>query len=126
MEFTRTGMILFTENYPECVSFYTEVLGLPIMHALDNEYARLTCCDLGGGHYLMIETDGNAVPGRKAIAQNPVWLRFNVNDVEQAARDLQDRGVSVDIRRETWGTLADFVDPDGNICSLRDEATFGQ
>jgi hypothetical protein len=33
-------------------------------------------------------------------------------------------GVIVNIRREVWGTVADFVDPDGNYCSLRDEESF--
>ena len=27
----------------------------------------------------------------------------------------------VAIRREPWGTVGDFLDPDGNRCSLRDE-----
>lgn len=28
------------------------------------------------------------------------------------------------LRREVWGTVADFTDPDGNRCSLRDEGSF--
>ena len=126
MNFSRTGLILFTENYSQCVEFYTGVLELPILYSLDNEHSRLTCCDLGGGHYLMIEQGGVAVPGRKTAAQNPVWLRFNVEDVEATARQLSAKGVSVTLRREVWGTLADFTDPDGNACSLRDEASFGE
>lgn len=27
-------------------------------------------------------------------------------------------------RREPWGTVGDFLDPDGNRCSLRDEGSF--
>ncbi len=126
MKFARTGVILSTENYSQCVSFYTETLGLPLMFALDNRHSQLTCCDLGSGNYLMIEKGGKAVRGRKSIAQNPVWLRFNVNDVDEAADNLSKKNVEVRVRREAWGTVADFTDPDGNVCSLRDEATFGQ
>ena len=126
MNFSRTGVILFTENYRDCVSFYRELLGLDQMFALDNEHSRLTCLDMGGGVYLMIETEGVAVAGGKSIAQNPVRLRFNVDDVDAAAARLEANGVGVRIRREVWGTVADFVDPDGNRCSLRDEASFGQ
>ncbi len=124
MRHTRTGLILCTENYKECVTFYSDVLGLPILHVLDNEHSKLTCFDLGGDSYLMVETGGTAVPAGKSLDQNPVWLRFNVEDVEEAADELRGKGVVVKIRKEVWGTVADFMDPDGNVCSLRDEATF--
>ena len=44
--------------------------------------------------------------------------------MEEAADELRGKGVVVKIRKEVWGTVADFMDPDGNVCSLRDEATF--
>ena len=72
----------------------------------------------------MIETGGTAIPGGRPIEQSPVKLRFNVHDVEAAATNLEARGVHVSIRRETWGTVGDFIDPDGNRCSLRDEGSF--
>ncbi len=124
MRYTRTGLILCTENYEKCVAFYSGVLGLPILNALDNEHSKLTCFDMGGDSYLMIETGGTAISAGKSLDQNPVWLRFNVEDVDEAADELRGKGVDVKIRKEVWGTVADFVDPDGNVCSLRDEATF--
>ena len=126
MHFSRTGVILCTENYRDCVTFYSQTLGLPLMFALDNEHSKLTTLDMGGGVYLMIETGGSAVAGKKSIAFNPVCLRFNVDDVDAAAAQLSASNVDVTIRREPWGTVADFADPDGNRCSLRDEASFGQ
>ena len=72
----------------------------------------------------MIETDGVAVPTGKSLDQNPVWIRLNVEDVEAAASELTAKGVRVVIRKEVWGTTGDFLDPDGNYCSLRDEASF--
>ncbi len=77
-----------------------------------------------GENYLMIETGGTSIPAGKTVDQNPVWLRFNVEDVEEAANELRRKGVDVKLRKEVWGTVADFVDPDGNFCSFRDEATF--
>ncbi len=124
MQYTRTGIILFTENYDECVEFYSNILDLPVMHALDNDHSKLTCFDMSSGNYLMIETGGKAIPEGKSPNQNPVWLRFNVDDVEKSAEELRQKGVEVNVRNEVWGTLADFTDPDGNICSLRDETTF--
>ncbi len=124
MRYTRTGLILCTENYKECVEFYSEILELPILKSLDNEHSKLTCFGMGGNNYLMIETGGTSNPIGKTLDQNPFWLRFNVEDVEEAADELRRKGVDVKIRQEVWGTVVGFADPDGNICSLRDEATF--
>ena len=121
MKYERTGIILCTEKYEECVAFYSGVLSLPILKVLDNEHSKLTVLSLSEKTYLMIETGGKAVPSGKNLEQNPVWLRFNVNDVEAAARELLDKGIPVKIRKEVWGTVGDFMDPDGNICSFREE-----
>jgi lactoylglutathione lyase len=114
-------VILCTENYDECVAFYANTLQLSTLEILDDEYSKLTTVEFGADSYLMIETGGEAMPAGKTIKQNPVWLRFNVIDVNAAATELAARGVEVTIRREIWGTVGDFKDPDGNICSLREE-----
>jgi lactoylglutathione lyase len=126
MKFNRTGIVLCTENYSECVAFYTDILELPVLFSLDNEHSQLTCCDMGSGNYLMIEKGGVAVNGRKSVEQNPVWLRFNVIDVDDVVGQLSKKNITIIIRKEEWGTVADFTDPDGNVCSLRDDASFGQ
>ena len=58
---TRTGVILCTERYEACVDFYRRTLALPELFSLDNKHSTLTCLDMGGS-YLMIETEGTAVP----------------------------------------------------------------
>jgi lactoylglutathione lyase len=121
MKYERTGVILCTENYDECVVFYSDVLNLPILEILDDEHSKLTVLGLGKNTYLMIETGGKAIPSGKNLNQNPVWLRFNVKSVEDAAQELLDKGIKVKIRTEIWGTVGDFMDPDGNICSFREE-----
>ena len=124
MNLTRTSLILCPENYKVCVEFYSTTLELPVLHTLDDEHSKLTCVSMGETSYLMIETGGNSVPDRKTLDQNPIWLRFNVENVEEAAEELKPKGVNVKIRKEVWGTVADFTDPDGNICSLREEGSF--
>ena len=123
MKYERTGVILCTENYDECVEFYSEVLNLPIMEIHDDELSKLTVLRFGENTYLMVETGGKAVPSGKNLSQNPVWLRFNVKSVENAAAELLNKGIDVEVRKEVWGTVGDFKDPDGNICSFREEPT---
>ena len=122
-KYERTGVILCTENYDECVAFYTDVLALPILKVVDDEHSKLTVLEFGADTYLMIETYGNAVPAGKSLKQNPVWLRFNVKSVNDAALELSSRGIEVNIRKEVWGTVGDFLDSDGNVCSFREEPT---
>lgn len=125
MQYTRTGIVLATRNYKRCVDFYSIVLELPVLFTLDDENSVLTCCDMGGDVYLMIEPTSCANTEGEWSKRNTIWLRFNVTDVEAAARVLDKKGVRTNIHREIWGTVADFHDPDGNRCSLRDEGTFG-
>ena len=35
MQFSKAGIILLTRSYQDCVTFYGEVLGLPLMFRLD-------------------------------------------------------------------------------------------
>ncbi len=121
MKYERTGVILCTERYDECVAFYSDVLNLPILKVLDDEHSKLTVLSFGESTYLMVETGGKAIPSGKNLNQNPVWLRFNVKSVEDAAVELSDKGIDVKIRKEIWGTVGDFMDPDGNMCSFREE-----
>ena len=125
MRFRRTGIILFTENYDKCVDFYARKLALPVLFALDDQQAKLTCCDMNG-QYLMIETGGTAAANGKNQLQNPVLLRFNVEDIDACVAELEQQGIKPKLRREPWGTIADFTDPDGNRCQLRDEGTFAE
>ena len=108
------GIILGTENYDACLRFYRDVLDLPVWF----DKGHLCCLRFGDG-YLMIETGGVAVEGRKTTASNPTMLRFNVEDVEATARALRAKGVDVTVRAFDWGVVGTFHDPDGNPCELK-------
>ncbi|MCT7377039.1 VOC family protein [Chelativorans salis] len=108
------GIILGTERFEECVHFYRDTLGLPVWF----EKERLVCLRYGDG-YLMVETGGVARNHRKPNKENPTTLRLNVEDVESAAAALRERGVEVEIKSFSWGTVGIFMDPDGNACELK-------
>ena len=109
------GLLLFTEHFEQCVNFYGSVLGLPVWF----EKEGLVCLRFGDG-YLMVERGGTASAATKKIHENPVTLRFNVADVEAAAKALRLRDISVKIENFDWGTVGVFNDPDGNVCELKD------
>ncbi|GAB5436590.1 VOC family protein [Falsiruegeria mediterranea] len=124
MNFTTAGVILFTQNYEACVDFYGHLLGLEMLHRIDRPGERLTTFKLGDT-YLMVETGGVSSDQPKTVAQNPTKLRFNVRDVAATAKELKTRGITAMIHQHSWGTTAEFTDPDGNPCALRSHDGFG-
>lgn len=114
MDIAQPGVILFTQNYPACVAFYRDKLGLPVTQ----EKETLTKFAFGPA-YLMVEVGGPPAGGEKTRAQNPTILRFDVADVRAAADELIGRGVEVEVRTLPWGSIGIFLDPDGNRCELK-------
>ena len=78
-----------------------------------------------GEVYLMIEPGGHAQAGQKSVAICPTKFRFNVNDVQIECQALRRKGVQVEVIDHSWGTTAEFSDPDGNRCALRSQRDFG-
>lgn len=106
---THHGIVLFCADYEACVAFYRDTLDLPVWYVKP----LLTCFRFGDG-YLMVESGGTR--GQTG----GMMLRFNVMNVASRARELADRGVAVEVESHTWGTIARFRDPDGNLCQLKD------
>ena len=125
MKFTKAGVILFTHKYQECVDFYGNVLGLEILHLIDRAGEHLTTFSLGDA-YLMVEMNGVSSVGVKTKEKCPIKFRFNVPNVEATCNELQSKGVTVRVIRNTWGITAEFSDPDGNPCALRSDKGFGE
>ncbi len=120
MSFTRTGLILYVQGYPECVAFYAEALGLEALFSTP----ELTCFDFGGS-YLMVEPDDRGTEGQRSGAES-FCLRMNVPNVKARADELRALGIEVDYQEHSWGTVAKFHDPDGNLCAFKDDEKFEQ
>lgn len=115
MEFREFGLILFVENYKECVGFYRDILQLKIRNIKET----LVSFDLSFG-YLMVEKGGVGLSKEKTRDQNPAVLRFDVEPLDSVVNKLEKRGVSFSKRKLKfdWGTIAVFNDPDGNRIEL--------
>ncbi len=74
LNIARTGIILNTEKYDECVAFYKNLFGLKVLFEEDG----LTCLDYHGS-YLMIETEGFAKPQGKTIKENSTGAKVTKN-----------------------------------------------
>lgn len=119
MEFDRTGIILYTLKYDECVEFYHRIIGLNKIF----ETETLTCFEFGGS-YLMVEVDGEVKESEDRLTRIKTCLRMNVPDVKKMSESLTSKGVDVNYQEHSWGTIAKFFDPDGNLCAFKDSRKF--
>jgi len=119
MNFDRTGIILYTLEYEKCIQFYRDVLKLPILFTTPD----LTCFGFGQS-YLMVELDDEYFKTGSDKGRVRTCLRMNVPNVKSLADHLQQQGIEVDYQERSWGTVAKFFDPDGNLCAFRDSASF--
>ena len=121
----RYGIILNTENYSECVAFYRNLFGLPVLFEKGEDDFDLTCFEYGYG-YIMVEQGGRAKEGIKSPEESSFKLRFNVNDLEGALAEIRSWGIEACITESAWGRTIDISDPDGNRVGVRDESSFAQ
>ena len=125
MKISRTGIILNTEKYDECVAFYKTVFDLTVIFEKQEGNFRLTCFDFQKA-YLMIETGGIACSEGKTMEQNSTKIRINVRDINEALDELKTKGIKAEITNNDWGKTINLFDPDGNRVGIRDERTFSE
>lgn len=121
MKIERTGLILYVVKYDECVLFYKEVLNLKILFQNDD----LTCFDFFGT-YLMVEIENRNefLDKDLGVPENFSCLRMNVENVKELSEELKGKGIEVNYQEHTWGTIAKFKDPNGNLIAFKDEKGF--
>ena len=119
MTFDRTGIILYTLRYLECVEFYQNILELPVLFST----STLTCFKFGES-YLMVEIDDKSEGVAEDQKRIRTCLRMNVQNVKAFADKLKSNGIEVDYQEHDWGTVAKFFDPDGNLCAFKDSEKF--
>ncbi|WP_452228029.1 MULTISPECIES: VOC family protein [unclassified Lacinutrix] len=122
MSVKRTGVILYVKAYKECVHFYTKFLNLSILFQKED----LICFDFFGT-YLMIEKEDRLdYLEDNSEKKNDTCLRINVADVTAVSDRLKKQNIEVDYQEHTWGKVAKFKDPDGNLIAFKDEDSFAK
>ena len=119
MNFDRTGIILYTINYQKCVRFYQNILELNVLFKTNT----LTCFEFGSA-YLMVEIEDENLPESCENNRTRMCLRMNVSNVKDIVRILENNHIQVDYQEHEWGTVAKFLDPDGNLCAFKDTGKF--
>lgn len=115
MKVLKTGFILYTINYQDCISFYKNTLGLNVLYKNES----LTCFDFYGS-YLMVEIDDETDETELSLpSRDRTCIRLNVENVKKACEVLDKNDISYSYNEFDWGTIAKFRDPDGNLIGFR-------
>ena len=112
---------IYTPNFETLEAFYTQTLGFPVTLRWDD--ATIIFIDVGSTQIELIGREATAgAPGPHALGQGVGinHLALHVADVDQAFRELQERGVTVLKEPVNYKTvrIAFFSDPDGNVLEL--------
>jgi glyoxylase I family protein len=110
---------IICSDYPRSRRFYVETLGLRVVDEHYREARDSWKLDLGlpdGSQIELFSFPGAPPRPSYPEAQGLRHLAFAVSDIEQAGRDLQERGVAVEAVRldeHTGRRFLFFSDPDG-------------
>jgi len=120
MKILRTHHVaIICSNYETSRRFYAEILGLEIISEVHRKERDSYKLDLRVSDGMQIELFSFPNPPRRSSYPEACGLRhlaFEVSDVEEAVRDLEDRGVVVEevrIDENTGKRFTFFADPDG-------------
>lgn len=112
------------EDIEAAISFYRDVLGLPVQHEQGDNYATVEVA--GVLHFGIWSRQGaaKAVLGDPGAAQRiPLGFTvgFEVDAVDAASQTIQDRGWRIvqAPRKESWGqTTSRLLSPSGALCEV--------
>ena len=122
MKVARTGLILYVKKYEACIAFYSEILILPILFKNED----LTCFDFFGTYLMVEKEDRKKYLEDSSEMKNTMCIRMNVDDVFKISEELKNKKVEVDYQEHSWGKVAKFKDPEGNLLAFKDEEGFAK
>ncbi|MGF1478637.1 MAG: VOC family protein [Cyanophyceae cyanobacterium] len=131
MQFTFAYTRLLVEDYPTCLQFYRDVLGLTVKYEdPENQYAELetgdTILTLIQRHKVK-EYFGEQTAVVFGQQDDGIALSFQVQDVDRARQYLMSKGVEFlnePWKFTEWGIVTTlFRDPDGNLVELLQSST---
>jgi len=111
-----SNVILAVKDLEKSISFYHEILGMPIKNQRDN------WVDLGqsGGSLLSLHPAENDEPNSGTSIHNGILVGLIVGDIGSAIEELKSKNVKIyrDVQKKDAGKNAIFVDPDDYLISL--------
>ena len=116
MNIKRVGnVILAVKDLAKSVSFYNEIIGLPI------KQQRKSWVDLGSkGALISLHPASQSSPHAGTSIENGIAIGFLVGDIKSSIDELKSKGVKIhrEIEEKDAGKNAVILDPDDYMISL--------
>jgi lactoylglutathione lyase len=109
---------LFVENLEASVSYYKDIVGLPLLNKGDG-WAHF---DAGNGSLFEVFSGGKATQEPKKPDRQSIVFGFQVENLDSAVAELKARGVvfSGDVKTHKTTRWAYFSDPEGNRLEIKE------
>jgi catechol 2,3-dioxygenase-like lactoylglutathione lyase family enzyme len=91
------------------VQFYSETLGFPVSQRYGNHWAEMEAPGLRIGLH---------PTSRKIVASDNLQIGFRVQNLDEAKKELEGKGIVFIQGDEEGVRLSSFSDPDGNVMYL--------
>jgi lactoylglutathione lyase len=116
MNIKRVGnVILAVKDLAKSVSFYNEIIGLPI------KQQRKSWVDLGSkGALISLHPASESSPHSGTSIENGIAIGFLVGDLQSSLEELKSKGVKIhrEMEEKDAGKNAVILDPDDYMISL--------
>jgi catechol 2,3-dioxygenase-like lactoylglutathione lyase family enzyme len=114
-----SGVIVVSAQPERAVSFYRDVLGLPLVQEQHGDTAPHWGCELGDVHFAIHPAED--YPDDPATAPSPIKLALMVFDLDRMVEWLGECGVALCYPPTSLGEQSQITavrDPDGNLVEL--------
>ena len=117
---------VLVSDQDRALDFYTNALGLE--HRVENptpDGPRFLTVGVRGDDFMLVLWPGEPGKAVPAMGRPPASITIETEDIHATYDELKSRGVEFisDVLEFEWGSVAQFVDPDGNRLQIREGRT---
>jgi predicted enzyme related to lactoylglutathione lyase len=113
---------VLVSDQDKALDFYTNTLGLE--KRVENptpDGPRFLTVGVPGDEFMLVLWPGTPGKAEPAMGRPPASITIETGDIRKTVEDYKARGVEFvsDVLEFAWGSVAQFVDPDGNRLQVR-------
>jgi predicted enzyme related to lactoylglutathione lyase len=114
---------VLVSDQDKALDFYTNVLGLE--KRFENplpDGPRFLAVGVEGDDFQLVLWPGTPGQGEPALGRPPASITIATDDIRKTVDELKANGVEfvTDVLEFPWGSVAQFLDPDGNRLQIRE------
>lgn len=113
---------VLVSDQDKALDFYTNVLGMEKRNENPTpDGPRFLTVGVEGDDFMLVLWPGIPGQAEPAMGRPPASITIETDDIQKTYEDLKSKGVEFvsDLLEFEWGSVAQFLDPDGNRLQIR-------